>query len=146
MQTTSVLIWILELYFTLRLGNTNCSVAREILLGRVGLEVSRELTQRRVMSEEEREFGIKRVLKGKQYITSVSVKILGRKGFKQQRQQKRHMKINIWDLVTILWLLPLPRILYCWQRRLQMDWQKRRWSKDRKWKIHCCIFTLSFKP
>ena len=54
------------------------------------------------MSEEEREFGIKRVLKGKQYITSVSVKILGRKGFKQQRQQKRHMKINIWDLVTIL--------------------------------------------
>ena len=46
-----------------------------MLLGRVGLEVSRELTQRRVMLEEKREFDIKRVLK--EYITSVSVKILG---------------------------------------------------------------------
>ena len=61
----------------MRLGNTNCSVAREMLLGRVGIEVSRELTQRRVMSEEERKVDNKRILKGKQYISSVSVKILG---------------------------------------------------------------------
>ena len=33
-----------------------------------------------------------------------------------------HLKINIWEMVTILWLLLLPRILYCRRSTLQMDW------------------------
>ena len=41
---------------------------------------------------------------------------------RQQRQQKLHMKINIWEMVSILWLLLLPRILYCGHSMLQMDW------------------------
>ena len=43
---------------------------------------------------------------------------------KQQRRQlqrKSHLKINIWETVTILWLLRLPRILDCRQNTLQMD-------------------------
>ena len=28
-----------------------------------------------------------------------------------QRQRKHHLKINIWEIVTILWLLLLPHIL-----------------------------------
>ena len=31
---------------------------------------------------------------------------------KGQQQRKRHLKINIWEMVTILRLLLLPRILY----------------------------------
>ena len=38
------------------------------------------------------------------------------------RQRKRHLKIIIWEMVTIFWLLLLPRILYCWQSALQLDW------------------------
>ena len=30
---------------------------------------------------------------------------------------------NIWEMVTILWLLLVPRILYCRQSTLQMDWE-----------------------
>ena len=42
---------------------------------------------------------------------------------RRQRQRKPHLKINIWKMVTSLWLLRLlPRILYCWQSTLQMDW------------------------
>ena len=33
---------------------------------------------------------------------------------RRQRQRKRHLKINIWEMVTIFRLLLLPRILYCW--------------------------------
>ena len=43
--------------------------------------------------------------------------------------------------MTILWLGLLPRILYCWQSTLQMDWLKRRWSKCRERKSYCCLFT-----
>ena len=50
------------------------------------------------------------------------------------------MKIN---MVTILWLLLLPHILYCWHSTLQMDWYERRWSKYREWKIYCFVCTLS---
>ena len=32
---------------------------------------------------------------------------------RRQRQRKRHLKINIWEMVTIFKLLLLPRILYC---------------------------------
>ena len=46
-------------------------------------------------------------------------------------------------MVTILWLLLLPHILYCWHSTLQMDWYERRWSKYREWKIYCFVCTLS---
>ena len=39
-----------------------------------------------------------------------------------RRQRKRHLKINIWEKVTILWLQLLPRTFSCWQSTLQMDW------------------------
>lgn len=45
---------------------------------------------------------------------------VNRKLKQQQRQQKRHFKINIYEMVTILWLLALPCILG--QSMLQMDW------------------------
>ena len=37
-------------------------------------------------------------------------------------KQKRHLKIKIWEMVTILWSLLLPRFLYCCQSTLQIDW------------------------
>ena len=40
---------------------------------------------------------------------------------RQQRQRKRHLKINIWEMVTILLLLLLTRIFDCRQSTLQMD-------------------------
>ena len=40
---------------------------------------------------------------------------------RRQRQPKRHLKINIWEMVTDLWLLLLPLCLYCWPRTLQMQ-------------------------
>ena len=45
---------------------------------------------------------------------------VNRKLKQQQRQRKRHFKINIYEMVTILWLLALPCILE--QSMLQMDW------------------------
>ena len=39
----------------------------------------------------------------------------------QQRQRKRHLKLNIWEMVTILGLFSFRRILYCWVNTLQMD-------------------------
>ena len=41
---------------------------------------------------------------------------------RRQRQRKRHLKINICEMVTIFRLLPLACVLYCWQSTLQMDW------------------------
>ena len=41
---------------------------------------------------------------------------------RRQWQRKHHLKINLWEMVTILRLLLLPRILYSWQRTPQMDW------------------------
>ena len=32
---------------------------------------------------------------------------------RRQRQRKRHLKINIWEMLTIFRLFLLPRILYC---------------------------------
>ena len=32
---------------------------------------------------------------------------------RRQRQRKRHLKINIWEMVTIFRLLLPPHILYC---------------------------------
>ena len=67
--------------------------------------------------------------------------------FKQQRgqwQRERHLKINIREIVTLLWLSLLPRIYY-WQNMLQMDWCKGHWSKYREWKNYCCVPTLSWK-
>ena len=43
---------------------------------------------------------------------------------RRQRQRKRDLKINIWEMLTILWLLLLPGILSCWQNTLQMDWYR----------------------
>ena len=60
---------------------------------------------------------------------------------KQQRRQRNLTWKNDWEMVTILWLVLLPGILYCWQSTLQMDWLKRRWSKCRERKIYCCLFT-----
>ena len=45
---------------------------------------------------------------------------VNRKLKQQQRQRKRHFKINVYEMVTILWLLALPCILG--QSMLQMDW------------------------
>ena len=45
---------------------------------------------------------------------------VNRKLKQQQRQRKRNFKINIYEMVTILWLLALPCILG--QSMLQMDW------------------------
>ena len=45
---------------------------------------------------------------------------VNRKLKQQQRQRKRHFKINIYEMVTILWLLAIPCILG--QGMLQMDW------------------------
>ena len=45
---------------------------------------------------------------------------VNRKLKQQQRHQKRHFKINICEMVTILWLLAHPCILG--QSMLQMDW------------------------
>ena len=59
----------------------------------------------------------------------------------RQWQLKRHSKINIWEMMTFLWLL-LPCIFYCWQSMLQ----KRHYSTWREWKIYCCVFTSSLKP
>ena len=38
------------------------------------------------------------------------------------RQKKRRFKINIYEMMTILWLLLFARILYFWQIKLQMVW------------------------
>ena len=32
---------------------------------------------------------------------------------RRQRQRKRHLKISIWEMLTIFRLFLLPRILYC---------------------------------
>ena len=62
-----------------------------------------------------------------------------------QRQRKCHLKINIWEMVTITSLLLLLCTLYYWQCTLHMEWLKHRWSKYREWKIYCCVFMLSLK-
>ena len=41
---------------------------------------------------------------------------------RRQRQRKRHLKTNIWEMVTILLLLLLRRIPYFWQSTREMDW------------------------
>ena len=58
----------------------------------------------------------------RQLILLCSSNIRDFKQQRRQRQRKRHLKINIWETVTILGLLLLPRILYCWQSTLRMDW------------------------
>ena len=40
------------------------------------------------------------------------------KQLRRQQQRKHHLKIQNWEMVTMLWLLLLPRILYCWQSTL----------------------------
>ena len=40
---------------------------------------------------------------------------------RRQRQRKRHWKINIWEMMTMLCSLLLPLILCCCQSTLQMD-------------------------
>ena len=37
---------------------------------------------------------------------------------------EKSLEINMWEMLTILWLLLLPRILYCWQSTLEMDWKR----------------------
>ena len=71
------------------------------------------------------------------------------RALKQQRwqlQRKRHLKINISEIVTVLWLLLFPRIFYCWERARCKWTSRRRRSKYRKWMIYCCVLTLSLKP
>ena len=41
---------------------------------------------------------------------------------RRQRQRKRYLKTNIWEMVTILLLLLLRRIPYFWQSTREMDW------------------------
>ena len=41
---------------------------------------------------------------------------------RRQQQRKRHLRINILEMVTILLFLPLPRIPYFWQSTREMDW------------------------
>ena len=37
------------------------------------------------------------------------------------RNRKLHLEMNTLAMMTILWLLLLVRILYCWQSTLQME-------------------------
>ena len=69
-----------------------------------------------------------------------AAQLMGLKQQRRQRKRKHHLKTNVWEMVTILWLLLLLRILYCWQSTLQMDREKCRWSKYREREIHCCVF------
>ena len=74
-------------------------------------------------------------------------KIGSTRKFKQQwrqRQWKRHLKINIWEMVTIL-LLFLTTLIFD-KAHGKWNLQKHHWSKYREWKICCCVFTLSLKP
>ena len=65
----------------------------------------------------------------------------------RKRQCKRHLKINIWELGTILWLLHAssshPLLLTelagnKWTGRSAVE------VKKRKWKIYCCVFNVKF--
>ena len=44
----------------------------------------------------------------------------------RQRQGKRHLKINICQVVTILRLPQLVRVPQCWRSSLKLDWYTRR--------------------
>ena len=64
---------------------------------------------------------------------------------RRRRQRKRHLKINIWEMVTILRIIASSSHPYRWQSTLQMDWYERHWSKYREWKVQVVVYTLNLE-
>ena len=62
------------------------------------------------------------------------------------RGRKHHFKIYVWAILSISGLFNLVYIIKYVRSVLQLDWYGRIWSKERDWKIHCSLSTLSSKP